>query len=521
MPGPTPSAGGRFRRLFVPTLADFFFAALVVALFARAESWRSLLADGDTGWHIRTGEWILAAGHVPRTDLYSFSKPGEPWFAWEWGADVVFALLHSCGGLAAVAGFAAGILCLAAVVLFCRILYEGAGLWIGTAVTLAAVSASSIHYLARPHIFSLLLFPVCLWILAEDRVRPTAKVWLLVPLNALWANLHGGFAAWLAVLALAVVTAVIEGRGKWRRPAALLAGCSAATLANPYGWRLHCHIAGYLGSSWIQDHVQEFQSPRFRSENMLLFSILLLLGLALLSALWAQGRWFDSALILFWAWAALRCARHVPLYAMAAAPLVAGGGVSLWRKLAARANPRTAVRILCDLSQELGASGACPSLWLPVVGMALVWFLIPAGGLADFPAERFPVAVVARHAGVLAPDGKMPRILTSDQWADYLVFHLYPRQRVFFDGRSDFYGPTIGADYQTLFSATGSWREALDRYRFEIALLPADWPLAAVLEREPDWQVVDRERTGTLLVRSFGIKPRREIAGCQDGEERP
>jgi hypothetical protein len=41
----------------------------------------------------------------------------------------------------------------------------------------------------------------------------------------------------------------------------------------------------------------------------------------------------------------------------------------------------------------------------------------------------------------------------------------------------------------------------LARYRFDIALLPLDWPLASVLERDPEWQLVDRDAVAALLVR--------------------
>ena len=33
--------------------------------------------DCDTGWHIRTGEWILANHEVPARDIFSFSKPAN------------------------------------------------------------------------------------------------------------------------------------------------------------------------------------------------------------------------------------------------------------------------------------------------------------------------------------------------------------------------------------------------------------------------------------------------------------
>src|SRR6516164_7795602 len=74
----------------VPSLSDLFFLALMVWLFLAGQyGWKSLLADADVGWHIRTGEYILDHHAVPRTDLYSFSKPDAPWYAWEWGVDLI------------------------------------------------------------------------------------------------------------------------------------------------------------------------------------------------------------------------------------------------------------------------------------------------------------------------------------------------------------------------------------------------------------------------------------------------
>ena len=48
------------------------------------QGYRKLFRDSDAGWHIRTGERILATGQLPRTDPYSFTRAGQPWFAWEW-----------------------------------------------------------------------------------------------------------------------------------------------------------------------------------------------------------------------------------------------------------------------------------------------------------------------------------------------------------------------------------------------------------------------------------------------------
>ena len=100
------------------------------------------------------------------------------------------------------------------------------------------------------------------------------------------------------------------------------------------------------------------------------------------------------------------------------------------------------------------------TLWMPLLAALALAAVLPQAGLADFPAEFFPVAAVSRNAGLLASSAA-PRILTSDQWADYLIFRLYPRVRVFFDGRSDFYGEAIGEDYQVLLAGGRGSRQAI------------------------------------------------------------
>ncbi|MCD6032873.1 MAG: hypothetical protein K0S78_5055, partial [Thermomicrobiales bacterium] len=68
---------GAVRRWLTPSLVDVFFCALLAALAAGPAGWQALLADGDTGWHIRTGEIVLATGKAPAADPFSFSRPGE------------------------------------------------------------------------------------------------------------------------------------------------------------------------------------------------------------------------------------------------------------------------------------------------------------------------------------------------------------------------------------------------------------------------------------------------------------
>ena len=125
---------------------------------------------------------------------------------------------------------------------------------------------------------------------------------------------------------------------------------------------------------------------------------------------------------------------------------------------------------------------------------------------------------VERNLAQIAPVSAMPRVLTSDQWADYLIYRLYPRQRVFFDGRSDFFGPAIGSDYRKLFGAEGAWRELLEQYHFELALLPHDWALSTALSREPGWRQVYRDSVAVLYARDGAAPACAVIAGPGTGE---
>src|SRR5580692_11686333 len=126
---------------FLPSMLDFAFLMPMVFLFGRMDGMQNLLGDCDTGWHIRTGEWIAANHVVPVHDLFSYSKPGGVWFAWEWLSDLGFAWLNGHGGLAAV-GLAAILLISTVFALLYVLARRKSNAIIAIAVTMAAAAAS-------------------------------------------------------------------------------------------------------------------------------------------------------------------------------------------------------------------------------------------------------------------------------------------------------------------------------------------------------------------------------------------
>ena len=82
-----------------------------------------------------------------------------------------------------------------------------------------------------------------------------------------------------------------------------------------------------------------------------------------------------------------------------------------------------------------------------------------------------------------------------------MIFHFYPREKVFVDGRSDFYGQEIGTEYLHLLHTNYDWRAVLDRYRFQVALLPVELPITTMLKRDPDWRVIGDDHRAVVLAR--------------------
>jgi hypothetical protein len=495
---------GRIARALTPSFSDCFFIALMAWMFIwGASGWISLLGDGDTGWHIRTGQYILERHRVPTQDLFSFSRPGAQWFAWEWLADVTYALAFQIAGLKAIVLLAGTMIALFATVVLRYTLWRGANGLVAATTTMLAVGASSMHFLARPHLFTLLLLPCFLWLLEADRRKPTRWLWALVPATALWTNLHGGFVIFLACVALLVAACAIEaalGRRRWpeiRRYSAFLAGCSLASLANPYGIQLHIHIFQYLRDDWIKNIVQEFQAPTFRSEGQLQFEALLLAGLVGSGFMLRRGLLAEALWVVCLAHSSLISVRHAPLYAAVAAPLIACEVSEGWRAAVAGLRKSSALRILHQLGTDLAPGFRRTSLWPALLILSLAALDAPLNWPRDFPSVMFPTALIHRNAGLIGTG----RLLTPDQWGDYIIYSFFPRQKVYVDGRSDFYGEKVGGEYLHLLQGAYDWRAIMNRNGFNVALLPVDWPLASMLKLDPSWRVVEDDTRAILFQR--------------------
>ena len=500
----------QFAIKFLPSLTDFAFLLPLAFLFGRMDGVPTLLSDCDTGWHIRTGDWMVANRVVPTHDVFSFSKPNGVWFAWEWLSDLVFSGLNHVGGLRAVVLLSLVLLCTVFTLLF-RMSKRHANPLVAIAITVLAMAASSVHWLARPHLFTLLFLVLFFFLLervreGRPRIAGIPYFVLLPAATVLWTNLHGGFIVGILMVAIygagEVLTVAFSSDPALRRPAARRAAawfgtalaCLAASLANPYGWRLHVHLFEYLRDPYASQHIAEFFSLSFHHPAAIFFEALLLLSA--LSVFWygSQGRFTESLLLLAFGHAGLLAARNLPLFAIVSAPLVAAA-VDAWllrlphlevagwlRQAGARFNAAAA---------QTAETDALPRWHLvSAAGFALVTAILFAPAPpTKFRSEYDPKSYPAAAMEVLRHDAGA-RVFTHDEWGDYLIWRLYPTGRVFVDGRSDFYGDDFENKYIDVLNVKKGWEQILDGFGVNTILLPPSLPLTGVLKESSRWRAV-------------------------------
>ena len=495
----------RTRTRLAVLIPDLALVAACVTLFYCLflfAGYRKLFRDSDAGWHIRTGEAILATGTLPHSDPYSFSRPNQPWMDWEWLSDVAAGAAHRAAGLTGVALLYA-VAIAAGVWLWFRLQWiSGGNFFLAAAMAPLMLTTCGLHWMARPHVFGWLFLLGS--VLLAERGRP--NLILVALLSALWANMHASFffapviflvyaaGAFVGQAILPADSSSAESRSVAYLAAALVS--AIAPLANPYTWHLYTHVFRYLTDSDLLARIGEYQSFDFHSAGSFQIAAALLIGAA--GGILALGRkrpehFFLAALFCI---LALRSARALPLAALVLLPLANG---AITHALAHAGGLRPRIRRALDrflsYSDNLRALDARGSgLLLVPLAVALCFLLLETPTIraaTGFPSSEFPVAAYPH----IPPDA---RLFAPDKFGGYLIYRSSGRLKVFFDGRSDFYGADFLKRYGRLVQARPGWQQYLDSFAFSHALLPPDAPLLAALE-QAGWERVYRDATAVLL----------------------
>jgi hypothetical protein len=471
---------GQMHGLLPLWVGVFIYALLVL-------TGNHLLIDPDTLWHNTIGEWILDHHAVPETDVYSFTRRGAPWISMQWLAEVLFAKAYSLFGwsgpvVLAAAGSALTFALLAK--FLSRHLSESATM-VFVAMALALTAG---HLLARPHVLAM---PVMVaWvgglIAAADR-RDAPSFWLL-PLIALWANLHGGFILGLMLVAPIALDAVVGADAASRKSLALrwaVFGLAAlvAACCTPYGWNSMLASKNILTMGSALPLIMEWRPADFGSIGTFEICLLLAIGLALLRGI------------------KLPPTRILLLLGLLHMALAQGRATEILALLAPMV-------LAVPLARQIGGTEVSPSsaaspprgLLFAGVATALIAGTVAYASVARFEpdARQSPVAAVAALKTM-----NFTRVFNDYDFGGYLISHgVAP----FIDGRTDLYGEKFFVDHNNasgLMEPENLFR-LLEQYNIEATLMRTQSAATKLLDHIDGWQKVYSDDIATIHVRKAG-----------------
>ncbi|MRR06872.1 MAG: hypothetical protein EG828_07995 [Deltaproteobacteria bacterium] len=490
------------KNFFLPSLGDMLF--LSIFLYLSVSKGSALLGDCDTGYHIRAGEWILSHLAVPRQDMFSYLTPPLPWTAHEWLSEVIMVLIHHVSGLTGLVILFTSILALVSLMLFQMLRNEGGNILLAIAIVLLATASSQVHWLARPHVFSLLLFLVWYRILEDYRLGAANRLYLLPPVLLLWVNLHGGYVAGFLLLAIYLVGGLPEcfsgetglretARQRLKKLAAITAICIPVSCINPYGWHILLFPFNLVSNKLIMDSVTEFLSPNFHEPSPFKYLLMLLLTVLALSR--QKLRLVELLLLLAFLNMSLFSVRYIPLFAIIAAPIIMRHGDTLLRT--ARGSLAS---LLARKADSIAATDASSGgmLW-PMAAVAAVTWIAASGTIQyGFDPSKVPAAAV-RFIEKANLQGNM---FNDDEFGDYVIYAAWPRYKVFFDGRSDMYGPARLKEYMQVVNFEEGWGKTLDKYRTNWIFINTKSKFARFLKERKDWVLIYEDKVAVIFIRN-------------------
>lgn len=493
------------------TTRQLFTALLFIAIATMSTR---EISDPDFWWHLRTGQYIVETRAIPHADPFSLTRTGHAWVTHEWLTEVFLYALYALGSFPLLILTFAVLITLAFAFVYARM--PGKPYVAGFALLLAALSTAP-TWGVRPQMLTLLLASVFLYILEQRR----AWLYLLPPLMLLWVNLHSGYALGIVIIATYLVGDTIENLAAHHRSLALspsrslalsptrslahslpaltphasrtlfltFAFCLIAVLFNPNGATMYVYPFETLTSRAMQAYIQEWFSPDFHRIEFQPFAWLLIGTLGAMALAGKRVSLPQAILLAGFGYAALRSARHIPIFAIIAAPILAD---QAWYLIAARVN---ASRARWTRGMSI-VNGLILALAI-IVGGARVVLVINNQEAVE--RARFPAAAV----DFLQARDVRGGIYNTYAWGGYLIWRLYPQARVFIDGRADVYGDTfIEEVYLRVYRGSADWRAPLEQYDVRVVLLEPDAPLVAQLERASEWRRIYTDAQAIIFERS-------------------
>lgn len=449
--------------------------------------------DPDIWWHLRTGQWIVAHGHVPIEDPFSIYGAGKPWVAYSWLFEILVYGLHRHFGLTGLVAFTVTMSLVLALTI--HLLLRRARLPFVAEVLLLAVIFASLKPLLspRPWLFSILFTAIELILIFTLRRSWKLLPALLLPtVFVLWANLHIQFVYGLAILGFLTVESLVtslarsglslnENQALSVTHSLLLLGlCLAATLVNPYHYRVYLAILEYVTQSGAFQNISELHPMFFRSLADWLVLSLTLTGAFVLG--W-QRRWniFYLSLFVMASFFAFRARRDIWFMALVVAAIVSEFAST------------EKYDDFFDLTKERVVA-LMISLLVCLYALSHIRD-VSENSLAKVVELRFPVQAVK-----FIKSSQLPGPLyNSLDWGGYLIWTL-PELPVAVDGRTNLHGDERIANSVATWDGRIAWEKNPELLRARLIIAQAGKPLTYLIGRDPRYRLVYEDKTAVVFV---------------------
>jgi hypothetical protein len=491
-------------------------ALLCATLLAVATIALSSLTVFDFWWYLASGQRILETRSVPTTDPFSYTAEGRPWINHMWATQVLFTLLWERWGRLALIGLKTATVVATFWVVLATMRARGVHPLPASAVTLLAAWAGAGFWHARPQTFTYLFVAILAWLLRAGWEGRRLSLALVPALVVLWVNLHAGFVMAFVVIGIVglgtALPLLVDHRRRgagWRAlglTALLGVATAAVSLLNPFGVRALLFPLEVVRSVPFMTSTIEWFPPNFHHGSFRPLELMLLL--LVLAFAWGRARLgaADVGLILVFAHLALTSVRHVPLFAVVAAPPLAAAlqeAMASWRRVDWAHLRAAARRRLPSLAPALTAPGA------PVVaGAVLLLTAVSAHwvGMAGVPTNPLRLDLAeSRYPGrtmtFIRENRLPPRLFSVYAWGGYELWRLYPEYRMFMDGRTHVYGADILKDFLDVVNAGPRWHVVLDKWQVQTILALRSSALTETLLAHGGWRLVFTEREAVVFVR--------------------
>lgn len=477
----------------LPRFQDIIFVSILIAGMLFGSKLFNL--DGDLGRHITVGDYILANKTIPTHDIFSHTRFGQPMTPHEWLAQVIIALGHKVLSLGGAVLITAIIIACSFVLVYQDSLQRSNMPFLSLGLTVLAAAASSIHWLARPHIFTFLYLAIWTYCLESIQGNKKIPVWAFGVIMLLWANTHGafiaGFVVWGAYITGHVLESLIQKhQHETKLRTWLYIGVLAfiATLINPDGIHLWGTSFGFIGNTYLVSHTQEYLSANFQLPGTWPFLAIISLSILILCLKNHRLSISHGLLLTGWTVMGLYSARNIPLYAIIVAPILTEASAKLLQGTSWES-------IEINLLKIENSIRGMP--WL-ILSMGLAILLLRTQALQSYNTydpSTFPVKAV----DWLIENPQEGRIFNQFTWGGYLLYREWPDRLVFIDGQTDFYGEKFTREYEQIVSLSGDWNSVLKKYKITLAIIPTYSPLKTALLQLEGWAIIYQDNTSTIL----------------------